>query len=179
MWPAGERSANIRILDLGTGTGCLLLSLLHELPQASGVGCDISQHAVALAKKNAKSLGLSERSEFKISHWADSVNESFDIIICNPPYIRRTDIMGLQPDVCRFEPRRSLDGGEEGLDAYHELRSHILRCANRRAFIALEVGQGQAESVRKLLFSEPNIEFLGFRTDLAGIQRCVIGQKVN
>ena len=178
---AGSRASSpgLRILDLGTGTGCLLLSLLHELPQATGVGCDIEKGAVRLAERNAQSLGLSERCEFKISNWADSVNESFDIIICNPPYIRRTDILDLQPDVCRFEPKSALDGGEQGLDAYHELRSHIARCAKKGAFVALEVGQGQAESVRKLLFSEPNLKFLGFRTDLAGIQRCVVGQKVN
>ena len=177
----GDRaqSQSLRILDLGTGTGCLLLSLLHELPSATGVGCDISQPAVTLATRNARRLGLSERSEFVESDWTATIDGTFDLVISNPPYIAECEVAELSLDVSQYEPERALVGGKDGLDAYRVLAKNLPQMLNSDAIVVLEVGHGQAEFVQNLVFSGEEMRFLASVSDLAGIQRCVVGQNAN
>ncbi len=122
---AGGKSAPLRILDLGTGTGCLLLSLLSELPDASGVGADISVDALEAAHENAVRLGLADRVSFVESDWADAVEEDFDLIVSNPPYVLSAELAELSEDVRLYDPRRTLDGGPDGLDCYRKIIGQI------------------------------------------------------
>lgn len=176
---ARAQSQALRILDLGTGTGCLLLSLLSEWPSATGVGCDIDPQAVALANRNAARLELSERAAFVQSDWTACIKDTFDLVVANPPYIPESDISSLMMDVSQYEPKRALSGGEDGLEAYRALASLLPRILKSAGHLVLEIGYDQAESVRKLIFSGHEMRFIGFETDLAGIRRCVVGQKVN
>ncbi|TAN74534.1 MAG: peptide chain release factor N(5)-glutamine methyltransferase, partial [Magnetospirillum sp.] len=116
-----------RILDLGTGTGCILLALLSELGFATGLGVDKSPAALEVARHNAHSLGLAERVAFRLGDWGDGLDGRFDIIVSNPPYIRDGDIDGLAPEVAAFEPRLALAGGSDGLDCYRRLAPDIAR----------------------------------------------------
>src|SRR5204862_3137042 len=109
-----DRNAAIDILDLGTGTGCLLLALLAELPQAKGVGVDIDAAARDTAAVNAEALGLGARAAFRLGDWARDISAQFDVIVSNPPYIESTSIDGLAPEVAKFDPRGALDGGPDG-----------------------------------------------------------------
>src|SRR5262245_31681655 len=111
----GDRDAPIQILDLGTGTGCLLLALLHELPSARGLGIDKSAAALTVAQRNASALGLADRARFAPGDWTAGLTESFDLILCNPPYIPSGEIAGLMPEVSQHEPGLALDGGPDGL----------------------------------------------------------------
>ena len=115
------RTAPLRIVDFGTGTGCLLLALLSELPAASGIGIDISEAALEVARGNAAALGLSDRASFRHGDWGKGLAGPFDIIISNPPYVRRGDIAGLQPEVRHHDPHLALDGGGDGLKFYRML----------------------------------------------------------
>jgi len=173
------RSRPIRILDLGTGTGCLLLSLLYEWPSATGVGCDINQGAVALAERNAIRHGLNNRAAFVQSDWTANIDGTFDLVIANPPYIPEPEIASLMADVSRYEPKLALNGGCDGLDPYRLLGTLLPKILNPDAILILEIGCEQAESVRNLMFSGGEMRFLDLDADLAGIQRCMVGQKVN
>ena len=176
---AGAQTEALRILDLGTGTGCLLLSLLSEWPAATGIGCDIDPHAVLLAQRNAERLQLADRAVFVESDWTARVDGMFDLVISNPPYIPQSDLSSLMADVSQYEPERALSGGEDGLDAYRALAILLPKVLKPDAILVLEVGHDQAESVRNLVFSGRELQFLGFEVDLAGFRRCVVGQKVN
>ncbi len=165
----------LRLLDLGTGTGCLLLTLLAELPNAKGIGVDISPGAIAIARENAVALGLEGRVEFSGGSWAEAIVGSFDIIVSNPPYIRSRDIAGLALNVANYDPLLALDGGDDGLDAYRQIVATSLKLATPGA-VLFEVGQGQADDVQRLLLDalagEPNLTAHRWR-DLAGIERVV------
>jgi release factor glutamine methyltransferase len=172
-----DRRAPLAVLDLGTGTSCLLLALLSELPQAQGVGVDINPAAVAVARRNAERLGLANRATIVEGDFAGELaaivgDRRFDIILSNPPYIRDGDIAGLAPEVARFEPRLALSGGADGLAAYRALARGLsgLLAPGGRAF--LEIGQGQAEAVGKLM-ADADLAILACRADLAGIVRCL------
>ena len=136
-----DRAAPVSILDLGAGTGCLLLALLHELPKASGVGVDIQPEAVAVARDNAERLGLGSRARFVVGNWGESLTGAFDLIVGNPPYIPTGDIAGLQREVARYEPRRALDGGPDGLDCYRALAGDVARLLATRGTAILEFGR--------------------------------------
>jgi len=170
------RDGPLRLLDLGTGTGCLLLSLLRELPHAEGVGVDRSEAALAVAIGNAQRLGFAERCEFRISDWFTAIAGRFDIIICNPPYIPSGDIAGLDPEVARYEPIGALDGGADGLDDYRSLARQIPDRLNAGGIAAFEVGAGQAPDVAKLL-KEAGLTIRDIRKDLGGIERCVLASR--
>jgi release factor glutamine methyltransferase len=171
-----DRGAKLRLLDLGTGTGCLLLALLSELPGATGVGVDISFEAVGIAARNAESLGLMNRARFVVGDWAKAIDGRFDVVIANPPYVRSGDLDSLMPEVRRFEPREALDGGADGLEAYRDLVSLAAPLLSPGGRVVLEVGAGQGEAVGALLMEAGLIE-ISRRRDLAGIERCVVARR--
>ncbi len=171
-----SRDLNVRLLDLGTGTGAILLALLTELPNATGLGVDRAPGAVATATENAQRLGLDGRARFRNGDWGKGLEEHFDLIVSNPPYIRRGDIAGLSPEVRDFDPVLALDGGPDGLDAYRELAPDLERLLDPGGCAVLEVGQGQAPAVMRLL-EAAGLRSAGSARDLAGIERCVIAQR--
>lgn len=160
------------VLDLGTGTGCLLLAILHERRNAFGIGVDISPAAAALARGNARALGLEERAMFIAGHWADALEQKFDLILSNPPYIPAAEIAGLMPEVARFEPATALAGGADGLAAYHDIITALPRLLAQNGAAVLELGAGQAQIVRLMAAKA------GFRArtrqDLSGTERALI-----
>ena len=171
-----DRHAKLRLLELGVGSGCLLLTLLAELPNAKGLGVDISPAALAVAKENARMLGLADRCQLIEGDWLQAVSGRYDIIISNPPYIPSADIGGLEPEVSRYEPILALDGGTDGLEFYRRLARDIDRVLAPGGLAALEVGAGQAAEVAALLKSS-GLQGLESRCDLAGIERCLLAKK--
>jgi release factor glutamine methyltransferase len=171
----GNRTAALRILDLGTGSGCLLLALLSELPEATGLGIDHSAAALALAERNAKRLALADRSRFWAGHWGESQEERFDVIVSNPPYVTEHAWTGLQPEIREFEPKAALVGGPDGLAAYHALARDCARLLARDGLCALEIGCGQGDAVSRIL-SDHALAVDARYDDLAGIERCLIAR---
>lgn len=170
-----SETAAIRILDMGTGTGCLLLSVLSERPAGSGLGIDLSEEAVAVARRNAVHLGLDARSRFEIGDWTEGLAGPFDLVIANPPYIRSDEIPLLEPEVGMFEPSLALDGGPDGLDCYRKIAANCRDLMAPDGRIVLEIGIGQAMSVAQIL-SSAGLADITIRRDLAGIERCVTAQ---
>ncbi len=146
----GWRQSPLRILDLGTGSGCLLLSLLAELPHATGIGTDVAALALDAARANALRLGLAGRAAFAMADWLDGIEGPFDIVISNPPYIPSPMLADLQPEV-RFDPACALDGGESGLEAYRRIIPALAHVLPGPGWAIFEIGPGQAESVLKLM----------------------------
>ncbi len=144
-----EKEATLKILDLGTGSGCLILTLLKELPKAQGVGVDISPEALVFAKENAKNLDLEKRVCFIKSNWMDSLKEGhiFDVIISNPPYIKKKVIETLAPEVRNYDPHLALDGGFDGLAPYRVLAQNLFKGANKNTKIFFEIGAGQKDQI--------------------------------
>jgi len=170
-----DRSAALRILDLGTGTGCLLLSLLHELPNAAGLGIDKAPRAVEQAQLNADRLDLGRRAAFRTGNWLEGTTGTFDIIISNPPYIAKNDIPTLMPEVREHDPHLALDGGEDGLTAYRAIIPALPHVMTSGGFAAFEVGTGQAASVADMLMLA-GFKNIAIRKDLSGIERCITGK---
>jgi len=170
-----DRSAPLRLLDFGTGTGCLLLALLHELPNATGLGVDASAPALAVAGENARMLGLASRATFRSGDWDEGLVPPVDVVLSNPPYIRTGDIAALQPEVA-FEPRVALDGGSDGLAAYRRLVPAAARLLAPGGFAAFEIGLGQHDSVIAL-GRVAGLRHLATAPDLAAIPRCVLFEK--
>ena len=168
--------APARVLDLGIGSGAILLAVLSERERASGVGVDLSDGALAVAQANAEAIGLAERVELKHGDWAAPVEGLFDLVLSNPPYVATNDIEALAPEVSRFEPRLALDGGLDGLDAYRAITAHLVRLLRPGGAFALEVGKGQAEAVMALAQAE-GLSTEPPRRDLAGIPRVVWGRR--
>ena len=166
-----NRDAPRAVLDLGTGSGCLLIAALHLFPHALGSGIDRSQKALAWAQKNAARLGVVARSSWHAGDWS-SVTDRYDLVLANPPYLRQSDLVGLAPEISRHEPTDALFAGEDGLDAYRALIPLLGRvlAPDGRAF--LEIGQNQADSVRSVV-EAAGLEFLGLAPDLAGVPRCM------
>jgi len=173
-----DRAASLRILDLGTGSGCLLLSVLHEYENAVGVGVDISADALDVAGVNADALGLAGRATFVEGGWDAATDKAaegrFDIVISNPPYIPDDDIAGLMPEVARFEPLGALAGGADGLDAYRAIVDVLDGYLEKGGQVFFEVGAGQDREVEELL-CQAGFSGLATRRDSAGIRRCVMG----
>ena len=169
--PAAEQQ--VRILDLGTGSGCLLLALLHEFTTASGVGVDISPAAIALARRNAERLGVGQRSAFVVGDWTAPIAGRFDIVVSNPPYIPTGEIAGLAPEVARYEPHGALDGGSDGLDAYRILFPITANVLAPGGMALFEMGCGQQEEICSLARAF-GFEIAGMRADMAGIPRVAI-----
>ncbi len=168
-----ERSAPLRLLDLGTGSGCLLLALLSELPRATGLGTDIAEGAVRAARDNARALALEERACFVVADWGAGLGGSFDAVVCNPPYVAEAEFAALAPEVRRHEPRRALAGGDDGLAAYRAMAPALSRLARPGGIVALELGAGQSEAVTALL-QAAGLVVEGVREDLSGTPRCLL-----
>ena len=160
------------ILDLGTGTGCLLLSLLGERPGAVGTGTDISDAALCVARRNAQDLGFGARVSFLKSNWFDDVSGLFDLIVCNPPYISARELAQLEPDVRDWEPHLALTPGEDGLAAYKAIAREAGGFLLPGGYIVFEVGQSQAQQVADIL-DRARFEIMAIDKDLNGIDRVV------
>jgi release factor glutamine methyltransferase len=171
-----DRNRALSILDLGTGSGCLLLAFLNEVPNTQGLGIDLSEGAIAMAETNARSLGLAGRARFRQGDWGSGLRERFDLVLCNPPYIPAGDIAALEPEVARFDPRLALAGGPDGLDAYRRLSDELPRLLLPGAFAIVEIGAGQATAVSAIL-AAGGLTLQGSRADLAGTPRCLILQR--
>ena len=176
----GTRSVNdpLRIADLGTGSGAILLALLSELPEAFGIGTDISIGALRTARDNAVALGLGGRTAFVACSYAAALSGPFDLVVSNPPYIRRDDIAGLGIEVRAHDPARALDGGADGLDAYRALIPQAIGLLRPGGALVVEVGEGQAGDVEGLMTEAGfTADLTTIRADLAGIPRVVLGRK--
>lgn len=165
-----------RVLDLGVGSGAILLAVLGERPQARGVGLDISSAALAMARTNADALKLSHRIEWVEGGWDAPLEGVFDIVLSNPPYIASNDIAGLAPEVAKYEPHLALDGGADGFDAYRAIIARLPSLLRPGGAFALEVGQGQADAVAALAQAAGLTVTAPIR-DLAGIPRVVAGKR--
>jgi len=168
-----DRSAPLRILDLGTGSGCLLLALLSELPHASGLGVDRSAEALVIAVHNAARLGLAGRAAFCEGDWGRGLAGPFDLIVSNPPYVARADAASLAPEVRAFEPEEALFAGPDGLCAYRALAPDCVRLLAKDGPTCLEIGQGQGAAVAEIMGGH-GLRLVASRPDLAGIERCLI-----
>jgi len=167
----GPRSRPLRIADLGTGSGALLIALLSELPNASGVGTDVSDEALAAARDNADRLGVGSRAKFMAADFGAALAGTFDLVMSNPPYIASGDIAALAPEV-RRDPRRALDGGSDGLDCYRSIAKQAPRLLNANGHLVVELGAGQADAVAAL-FRAAGLGPSAARNDLAGIPRAL------
>jgi release factor glutamine methyltransferase len=177
MLPKMPTDRRVRVLDLGVGSGALLLAILGERPNAVGLGVDVSEDALAVARENAANLGLAGRAALLRGDWTTGLAaESFDIVVANPPYIASGDIASLAPEVRDHEPRLALDGGPDGLNAYRRLAPEILGVLVPGGHFAVEVGLGQAPAVRDL-FGDAGAVGLSTHRDLSDRDRIVAGDR--
>jgi release factor glutamine methyltransferase len=177
-----NKTSPSRVLDLGTGTGCLLLTLLSEFPSATGLGVDVSLAAARVAQENSAALGFDgvatgfgRRASFVVSHWGDALFGKFDLIVSNPPYIPSAKIDGLDKDVASYEPRLALSGGEDGLTAYRMLLPTFSNLLSPNGVAVLEFGDGQADAVSALV-RDSGMTTVSVHADLGGRERCVVCQ---
>lgn len=162
----------ISVLDLGTGSGCLLLALLSELPKAKGLGADISPAALDVAKGNAQYLGMGDRARFQESDWDKDVDGLFNLVISNPPYIAKDDYASLERDITDFEPKLALIGGSDGLACHRSLSVAIVRKLAPGGCALIEIGSDQAETAG-LVHSKAGLEVRAIHQDLAGRPRVI------
>ncbi|MBA2397525.1 MAG: peptide chain release factor N(5)-glutamine methyltransferase [Bradyrhizobium sp.] len=174
----GALSRALRIADLGTGSGAILLALLSELPNAHGFGTDISAEALQTATTNAAHSGLAKRATFIACDYATGLSGPFDLIVSNPPYIRSADIAGLAADIREYDPRAALDGGADGLDAYRALIPQAAGLLAPGAALVVEAGEGQSGQIRGIMTVAGLMPAGAPKADLAGIQRAVAGRKM-
>ncbi len=174
--PGPDRS--LRIADIGTGSGAILLALLSELPEACGFGTDISVAALRTASANAVHLGLADRAAFVACDYAAALSARFDLIVSNPPYIRSAEILDLATEVRDHDPHRALDGGADGLDAYRALIPQAARLLAPGGALVVEVGHGQSANVEGLMTAAGLIREGPPKADLAGIGRAVAGRRL-
>ena len=175
LFPEGKR---FKVLDLGVGSGAILLAILGERPAAIGLGVDVSEEALAVARENAANLGLAGRVALLRGDWTAGLEpESFDLVVSNPPYIPTDDIASLDPEVRDHEPRLALDGGADGLEAYRALAPAILGILRSEGVFAVEIGIGQREAVEGL-FRDAGAVDLRVVQDLGARDRVIVGRKV-
>jgi release factor glutamine methyltransferase len=172
----GWREKKLNILDLGTGTGCILLTLLAELPQARGAGADRSLGALRLAAANAARLGLAHRASFIAADWLDGIAGTFDLIVSNPPYIASAKIAELAGEVAGYDPILALDGGPDGLQAYRDIAAGAGRVLAENGSLLLEIGPTQAVAVASILRAS-GLNPEGVERDLARRPRVVVGAR--
>lgn len=166
-----EGSAPESIVDLGTGTGCILLSLLAEWPRARGLGIDASAEALGVAQANAAALGLSGRADFRHGNWLEDVAGPVDLVVSNPPYLATAELAGLTPEVLA-EPRAALDGGPDGLEPYRRIAARLGTVLAPGGTVLLEIGPTQAEAVSSILIGA-GLPCVAVRADLDGRPRVV------
>ncbi|ANV99069.1 peptide chain release factor N(5)-glutamine methyltransferase [Bradyrhizobium icense] len=174
----GDLSRPLRIADLGTGSGAILLALLSELPAAHGFGTDISKAALQTATANAARAGLSDRATFVACDYAGGLSGTFDLIVSNPPYIRSADIAHLAEEVRNYDPLAALDGGADGLDAYRALIPQAAGLLAPGAALVVEAGEGQSGPIQALMAASGLTPAMAPKADLAGIPRAVAGHKM-
>ncbi len=167
-----------RIADIGTGSGAILLALLHEIPDAFGVGTDISLMALRTAQDNAAALGLAGRAAFVACRYAAALAGPFELIVSNPPYIRAADIAGLSRDVRDYDPHLALDGGVDGFDAYRALIPEAAQRLAPGGALIVEAGEGQAGGIETLMAAAALVPQKPPKADLAGIPRAVAARKM-
>jgi release factor glutamine methyltransferase len=168
-----------RVLDLGTGTGCLLIAILSEFPAAQGVGVDLSERALKVAAANAGRLGVGGRCSFVRSDWGAEVDGAFDLIVSNPPYIVTADMAGLDAEVRLHDPALALDGGADGLDAYRRVARDAARLLAESGTLIVELGAGQEGEVAEIMATEGFVRDGAARRDLAGIPRALVVRREN
>ena len=174
----GELDRSLRIADLGTGSGAILLALLSELPAAKGFGTDISEEALQTAAANAARAGLSDRATFIACDYASGLAGLFDLIVSNPPYIRTADIDGLATEVRDHDPLAALDGGADGLDAYRALIPQATGLLAPGGWLVVEAGQGQSGPIETFMTNAGLTPASAPKADLGGIPRAVAGHKM-
>ena len=163
------------ILDLGTGSGCILLSILKENKMINGLGIDLSKDAISIAKQNSKKLNLETQSKFLISNWMSSVNYKYDLVVSNPPYIASEDIKKLSKSVKIYDPILSLDGGDDGLNSYRLIASDLKRIISMNALIIIEIGYNQSLQVIEI-FKKNNFKLMKKYNDINGLDRVLTFQ---
>ena len=168
-----DRWAPLRLLDLGTGSGCILITLLAELRKATGVGVDLSLPALECALANAKTLGIAERADFLASDWLEAVSGTFDLVVANPPYLSQADMAGLAREVRDHDPIGALDGGPDGLSAYRRIAPKLRKVLRPGGIALFEIGPSQADAVSTLLAWEDLAVDSGQWRDLVGRPRVV------
>ena len=168
-----DKNRILNILDLGTGSGCLLLAALQEWPHSYGLGIDIDSRCIEIAKINAKRNELDDRAKFQTGNWASNLDEKFDIILCNPPYIAANEISKLDEEVRLYEPKRALNGGQTGLDCYKHLAPQFPNLLTAEGLLFLEIGFGQKKRILGIMKSN-NLELIKIEKDLAQRDRCLI-----
>jgi release factor glutamine methyltransferase len=174
----GALSRPLRIADLGTGSGAILLALLSELPNAQGFATDISARALQTAASNAADAGLDGRATFVVCDYASDLSGPFDLIVSNPPYIRSADIAGLAAEVREYDPLAALDGGADGLSAYRTLIPQAACLLAPGSPLVVEAGVGQSGQIEALMAAEGLTPAGAPKVDLGGIQRAVAGRKM-
>jgi release factor glutamine methyltransferase len=170
-----DRKAPFDFLDLGTGTGCILMALLSEFPAATGFGLDIASDASMTARRNAVALRLAGRAHFVVGDWGTAISGRFDVIVSNPPYIDRSALADLPREVALYDPCLALDGGLDGLCAYRSLAADLSRLLKPGGVFACEIGAGQAPAVAAILRAS-GLAIDGCERDLAGLARCVVAR---
>lgn len=173
------RSAPRRVLDLGVGTGALLLALLHEWPMATGLGIDLSPEAIAVARENAVANGLDQRATFQAGDWGAGVDERFDLVVSNPPYIPTDVVPGLSREVRLHDPVLALDGGPDGLTAYRAIIGQAAALLTAEGLLILELGQGQEEAVAALAVAAGLRPMGAARRDLGGVPRAFVARRAD
>jgi release factor glutamine methyltransferase len=168
----GPRSRALRFADLGVGSGAILIALLTELPNACAIGTDREPSALALARENARRLGVAARAEFVACDFGAALASGYDLVVTNPPYIRSGEIAELELDVRGFDPRGALDGGPDGLSAYRAIAADAQRIVAPNAHLIAEIGKGQGDAVAAL-FAAAGFGGIRIAPDLAGIPRAV------
>ena len=175
----GRQEKPLNLLDLGTGTGCVLVTLLAELPLACGVGIDLCPDALALAAANARRHGVSSRANFIAADWLDATAGNFDLILSNPPYIAAREIASLADEVAAYDPRLALDGGPDGLEAYRRIAARAPHGLAEDGRLLVEIGPAQSEAVAEI-FAAAGLrrdEAGGVRLDLAGRPRVLVARR--
>ena len=167
------KNKKISILDIGTGSGCIIISLLSNLKRSTGIGVDISRNAILMAKKNALKHNLLNRIKFFIQSFEKISNKKFDLIVSNPPYIRKRDIKNLSEDIKRYEPLVALDGGNDGLDLIKKVIYKSKAILKINGMLALEIGNGQIKKVSKILIDN-NFRIKQVIKDYKNNIRCVL-----
>ena len=174
---AGRGNSRLRILDLGTGTGAILLALLTELPQANGMGIDISEAALAVACLNAREAGLAGRAVFRAGDWTSGIDGPFDLVVSNPPYIPTGDIAGLDREVRDHDPHLALDGGADGLACYRAMLPALPALLAEGGRAILEFGASQGPDIRRLA-EAAGLRFIAFCKDFNDLDRAIILSKI-
>lgn len=169
----GRRDEPLSLLDLGTGTGCLLIALLSELPRAKGLGIELSQEACDTAARNATLNAVADRARFQQGSWTEGLSGPFDLIVSNPPYIPSAEIAGLSIEVREHDPILALDGGADGLAPYRIFARTLPALLAPRGTIVFEIGAGQGPDVVALMRAG-GLEFRGSRNDLGGHERALV-----